>query len=143
MNEGERALAIAEIRSLKARYWHCVDLRDAEGLRACFADDAVIPAHGDIRETRDADGFVANLVASLRVTRSLHLGGPGDIALESADRARGVWAVEDRIWALDGVTNTPFRTLHGWGHYHDEYVRTAKGWRIQSFRLDRVRVDIT
>ena len=27
------------------------------------------------------------------------------------------------------------------GHYHDEYVRTADGWRVTSSALERLRVD--
>ena len=142
MTDTERALAIAEIRNLKARYWHAVDTRDAAKLRAVFSPDAVMPAHGDIAETRDADGFVANLIRSLSGSVSLHMGGPGEIEILSEDTARGIWAMEDRIWAEEGST-LPFRSLHGWGHYHDEYRRTPEGWKIQSFILERVRVETT
>jgi hypothetical protein len=31
--------------------------------------------------------------------------------------------------------------MHGYGHYHETYVRLADGWRIKSIRLSRLRVD--
>lgn len=143
MTDLDRLLAIADIRSLKARYWHAVDRRDAAALRSVFAPDAVIPAHGDVAETRSADAFVDHLIRSLKGAASLHLGGPGDIAIFSDTDASGVWAMEDRIWAPAAGSALPFRTLHGWGHYHDQYRRTEAGWKIQSFILERVRVETT
>lgn len=143
MIDTERLEAIAEIQSLKARYWHAVDGQDMAALRDVFAPDAVIPAHGDIAETRSAEDFVANLIGMLRGARTHHFGGPGEITILSGSEARGVWAMEDRIWAPETGSNLPFRTLHGWGHYHDEYRRTEGGWKIQSFILKRVRVETT
>ena len=34
-------------------------------------------------------------------------------------------------------------TLHGFGHYHETYVRLDAGWRIRSSRLTRLRVEMT
>ncbi len=31
--------------------------------------------------------------------------------------------------------------LRGYGHYHEEYVRTADGWRVKSSTVKRLRVD--
>jgi hypothetical protein len=31
------------------------------------------------------------------------------------------------------------RTLHGFGHYHERYARTAAGWRIKTTILVRSR----
>jgi hypothetical protein len=31
--------------------------------------------------------------------------------------------------------------LRGYGHYHEDYVRTADGWRMQRTELKRLRVD--
>ena len=37
----------------------------------------------------------------------------------------------------DGST----RVIHGYGHYHEEYVRTPDGGRIRSTALTRLRED--
>ena len=34
-----------------------------------------------------------------------------------------------------------FSFLHGYGHYHETYVRTEAGWRIKSVRLTRLYVE--
>ena len=50
--------------------------------------------------------------------------------------------MEDRLYRTkqhpleDGSTY-----LHGFGHYHETYVRTPEGWRISSTRLTRLRVE--
>jgi hypothetical protein len=31
--------------------------------------------------------------------------------------------------------------MHGWGHYHETYVKGDGGWRIQTLTLTRLRVD--
>jgi hypothetical protein len=33
--------------------------------------------------------------------------------------------------------------IHGWGHYHETYVKLDVGWRILSTRLTRLRVEMT
>jgi hypothetical protein len=138
----ERLLAIEEIKTLRARYWIGVDTGRRDLLLSVFAPDAVIPKFGDIQETRTASDFVDNLIATLSQARTIHLGGTPDIRIVSDDRATGVWPMEDRIWAAEGAS-LRFSTLHGWGHYHDEYRRTEEGWKVQSFTLHRIRVDLT
>ena len=39
MTEGEKLLAIEEIKQLKARYFQCVDCKDWKGFSATFAAD--------------------------------------------------------------------------------------------------------
>ncbi|WP_121712109.1 nuclear transport factor 2 family protein [Streptomyces sp. E5N91] len=36
----------------------------------------------------------------------------------------------------------PFDSMHGFGHYHDDYRRTEGGWLIASSELTRLRLDI-
>ncbi len=65
-----------------------------------------------------------------------------DIEITSDGAAVGLWAMEDRLYRTkqhpldDGSTY-----LHGFGHYHETYVRTSAGWRISSTRLTRLRVE--
>jgi hypothetical protein len=33
--------------------------------------------------------------------------------------------------------------LHGWGHYHNEYVRLEDGWRIRATSVTRLRLEVT
>lgn len=141
MTPVDRLQAIEEIRQLRARYWLGIDTRDAAMLRGVFSTDAVIPAHGDIKQTRIADDFVAVVIRGFSNSKTLHHGGPGVITFQDDDNATGVWAMEDYIWNTAPSAALPFMKLHGWGHYHDNYRRTPEGWRIQSFILERLRVE--
>jgi len=43
--------------------------------------------------------------------------------------------MEDRLWWSPGG---PVRHLHGFGHYHETYEKTADGWRIKAMTLTRL-----
>lgn len=44
--------------------------------------------------------------------------------------------MEDHLYA----GGEPEQGLAGAGHYHEDYVRTVDGWRINRLRLSRIRV---
>jgi hypothetical protein len=66
------------------------------------------------------------------------------IEFTSDTEAKVIWAMEDRLYRTkeypleDGSTY-----LHGFGHYHETYVKLETGWRIRSSRLTRLRVEMT
>jgi len=37
----------------------------------------------------------------------------------------------------------PEFTLHGYGHYQEEYIKQGGAWRFQSIKLTRLRVDVS
>jgi hypothetical protein len=43
--------------------------------------------------------------------------------------------MEDELWWPAG---SPITHLHGYGHYHETYVKGADGWRIASMTLTRL-----
>jgi hypothetical protein len=145
--ESERLIAIEAIKTLKARYFRCMDTKDWAGLEAVFADDAEFDMRGEVADkSKAAEGlvvgatriaaFIRNAVETLVTAHHGHMPA---IELVSATEAKGIWAMEDVLRWPDGAA---IRTLHGYGHYHETYVLTPKGWRIQSSRLSRLRVDI-
>jgi hypothetical protein len=71
---------------------------------------------------------------------SVHHGHTPEIELTSDTTARGVWAMEDRLWWSNGDTE---EHLHGYGHYHEEYRKVDGTWLISSRKLTRLRVDVT
>jgi hypothetical protein len=142
----DRLAADADIRSLKARYFRCLDTKAWTDLEAVFAPDLV----ADLRDSgvernealivKGAAQYVSQFAPILERIVTVHHGHTPEIEIESATTARGVWAMEDKLWAQEGAP-APFRWMHGYGHYHETYVRLEAGWRIQTLRLTRLRVD--
>lgn len=143
----ERLVAIRAIEDLKARYFRTLDTKDWAGYRAVFADDLLADFRDSTLErdeanlTHGADAYVAGLAPVLHNVVTVHHGHMSEITIHSATTASGVWAMEDKLWPGEGSV-LPFRFMHGYGHYHETYVRQADGWRIQSIRLTRLRIDV-
>jgi hypothetical protein len=144
----EQLSAVEEIKQLKARYFRCMDTKDWAGLEAVFAADASLDMRGEAADpSKAAEGLVtggAKIAAFIRNAVedlvTVHHGHMPEIALTSDTTAKGIWAMED---ILRWPTGAAIKTLQGYGHYHETYTLTAAGWRIQTSRLSRLRVDIT
>jgi hypothetical protein len=66
------------------------------------------------------------------------------IEFTSDIEAKVIWAMEDRLYrSKEYPLYDGSMYLHGFGHYHETYVKTDAGWRIQSSRLTRLRVEMT
>jgi hypothetical protein len=143
----EELNALEAIRQLKARYFRGVDTKDAALLRAVFADGAETDFRSESPDRdpallqHDPDAFVRNTIGMLRGVTTAHAGFMPEIEFLSNTEARGRWSMTDQLWVEEGSGNPlPFRTLAGWGVYHDRYVLTAAGWRIAATRLERMKV---
>lgn len=136
-----------EIGELKARYFYSMDNKDWASLEAVFAPDLI----ADFREstggsdesqlTYGSKEYVEKLAAILDLVTTVHHGHMPQLFVESEREARGIWAMEDKLWPQPG-SELPFKWMHGYGYYHEQYVRLHDGWRIKEIRLTRLRVDI-
>jgi SnoaL-like domain len=140
VTEAERLAAYEEIKKLKARYFRAVDTKDWDLLAEVFAPDAISGPNekGDV--TNGLDAITERLRGALGEVQTVHQGHSPEIELTSATTASGIWAQEDRIWDFPKGTGG---TIHGFGHYHDSYVKLDGGWRIASTALARIRVETT
>ena len=143
MNDIERLVAIEEIKRVKARYFWGLDHKDWEyWAREVWAPDArlEVPEAGMVLEPRDT--MIAWVAQSVGDQVSVHHGHMPDIEFTSDTTAKVVWAMEDRLYRSaqypleDGSTY-----LHGFGHYHETYVKLDIGWRLLSSRLTRLRIE--
>lgn len=139
----EKLLAIEEIKRLKARYFYGLDHKDWQLWREeVFAPDAKLLVPEVNFEAAGIDAILDWVTARTADQVSIHHGHMPDIEISSADTARGVWAMEDRLYRSaahpmeDGTTY-----LHGFGHYRETYIRLDAGWRIHTTRLTRLRVE--
>ena len=124
------------IRQLKARYFRLMDTKQWEAWGECFTEDVVLettPNPGEQFVGRD--DVVRRVSAALADAVTVHHGHMPEIEILDADRATGIWAMFDQV-------DLPGLVLRGFGHYHDEYVRSGAHWRIHRSRLTRLRLDI-
>jgi hypothetical protein len=147
LDDASRLMAIAEIHALKGRYFRSMDEKDWAGLEAVFTPDCEMDfraaAGGNDEEMliRGASVYVARLAPMLADVVTVHHGHTPEIHIEMPDGARGIWAMEDKLWPSQ-TSALPFRRMHGYGHYHERYRRTADGWRIASIRLTRLHLEV-
>ena len=149
MTELERLLAIEDIKSLKARYFRCLDTKDFQGLRKVFAVDAVFDVGAAMEDPvlgappdalampamEGLEAIITGVEAVLRDAQSVHHGHMPEIEVTSEQTARGVWAMEDLVRTSDFE-------LWGYGHYHETYEKTDGHWLIKTLKLTRLRVTV-
>jgi hypothetical protein len=134
-----RLEAESAIRKLKARYLNACDAKDVAQIESCFTADAELdyPPIGKF----GVDGLIAAFtqIALQSPIVDVHQIHNGEIEVIDADHATA-------RWNLGFSTYDPragsFRLLGSF--YHDEYVRTADGWKIAKSRSEpRTIVDGT
>ena len=124
-------LAISE---LKARYCRLLDSKDWDGWAALFTSDFLLDSTGSGGpriEGRDA--FVASVRRSLETAVTVHHVHMPEITV-TGDAATAIWPMMDHLVWANG------RTLAGYGHYHDRYVRVGGDWLIAESRLTRLHM---
>lgn len=147
MNPLDRLVAIEAISRTKAEYFRCVDEQDWDGLVRVFTPDAetdmragVEPYNPDLL-SHDTQAFVQNTAFVLTGVKTAHFGYMPRIDMVSDTEATGVWSMEDWLWVPEGHTVLPAGRMHGWGHYHDRYVRVEDRWLMAATRLTRIKLE--
>jgi len=146
MTNAEVLMAQEQIQRLKAQYCRFLDTKQWEQWGDLFTRDATVAAAGDGEE---AKGMVAGREQIVRwvsdqVGKAVtvhHVFAP-EIEIESSSRATGVWAMEDIVTFAEDVPKRPFKSLNGFGHYHEIYIMDGGRWRIKSILLSRIKQDI-
>jgi hypothetical protein len=145
MDDIERLVAIQEIKQVKAKYFWGLDHKDWDlWRREVWAPDArlEVPEVDEVHEPLEKVIEAVSSQAGDQV--SVHHGHQPIITFTSDTEARVIWAMEDRLYRSkeyplhDGST-----WLHGFGHYHETYVKLDVGWRLHTTRLTRLRLEMT
>jgi hypothetical protein len=123
-----RKLEDAEaIRSLKARYLACCDLKDPQGMRDCFAPGPVRIDYGRIGVFDDRDQLVAifeQLGCHPHIVE-MHHGVNPQIDVLDDTHARGTWGLHYQM------IDTRERVITQLGaYYEDEYRKIDGNWKI-------------
>jgi hypothetical protein len=130
---------IEAIKQLKARYFRFMDTKDWAAMRTVFAPDVVVDVSSEGGGVfHGVDEFFAMLEPTLTPVVTVHHGHMPEIEVTSSTTARGVWAMEDHLQFPPGGE---VGEMHGYGHYHETYVKVDGQWHIASLKLTRLRVD--
>ena len=128
---------IEQIKQLKARYFRCMDTKDWTGFGQVFTKDAQLRwGEGEDEVFRGREQILESLAHILRDAITVHHGHMPEIEITGPGRARGVWAMFDRV-------EHPKYLLVGHGHYTETYAVEDGEWRIATTHLTRLKVERT
>ncbi|MEU6657637.1 nuclear transport factor 2 family protein [Streptomyces sp. NPDC046821] len=155
LSAAEKLLAIEEIKAVFSERLRCMDTKEWDVYPTLHTDDVVSETWGGLPSDKqpETDGERNRIVGkdhlakairnmldgSTRIT-SVHHAHTPIIELTSDTTARGIWAMEDKLWWTNGDHE---EHLHGYGHYHEEYRKVDGSWLISYRRLSRLREDLT
>lgn len=130
------------IKQLKARYFYCVDYKKWDSLRnEVFSEDCeVLMAEVRPEPYHGPDELLRVFEAQLVNVKTIHHGHMPIIELTSSTTATGLWAMEDILFVPAGKWKGAGGRFHGYGHYHEEYVKGDGGWRIKRLELSRLHM---
>lgn len=155
MDTAERNAAIEEIKQVFARRVRAMDTKDWALYETCHADDAWSESYGNIPTAHKPGGgdgrgmatgkkaitdFIRFMLDGRTKLTTVHHAHMPEITFTSDTTAKGIWAMEDHLWWRNGDKD---EFLHGYGHYHETYVKVDGRWLIQSRGLTRLRIDQT
>jgi hypothetical protein len=128
----------------KARYCRCLDEKDWDGYADTFIPDVILDTTGSGGgETRGREKLLLSVRASIEDAITVHQVHSPEMTLVDADTVSVIWAMQDRvIWSEARAKTIGKRSLTGFGHYRERYVRCDDGsWRIAHSRLTRLHID--
>lgn len=139
-----KLLDIEAIKNVKARYARAVDTKQWEELNQLFAPSpelTFLSSRGEVEMTfQDSAAFV-EVVKPIQSAKTAHHVHNPEIEILSATTAKAIWALEDQIQFPQNV-ESPFKTFHGYGHYHETYEKINGAWKIKTLRLERTYLNI-
>jgi hypothetical protein len=155
LTPAEQLLAIEAIKWTFSERLRCMDMKEWHIYPTLHTENVVSETWGGLPDDKQpqTDGTSNRIVGrdvltkaistmldgAIRVT-TVHHGHMPQIELTSDTTAKGVWAMEDKLWWTNGDHE---EHLHGYGHYHEEYEKVDGRWLISYRKLTRLREDRT
>lgn len=143
--------AIEQIKLLKSRYFQAVDEKDYDTIAMLFTADAVVDFSGEPQYHVGHHGVTEGevdpgswrviggaetgrvIATAVQDVVTVHQGHDPQIVITGPTTARGRWTLYDML-------EFPEETMHGFGHYVEEYVLHDNEWLISRLQLTRLRV---
>jgi hypothetical protein len=98
------------------------------------------PAGTLLSEVQGRAEIVAKLTKSVGKAQPIHHVFSAEIEILSPTTAKALWAMEDQIVQPEG-SKASFRTMRGYGHYHEHYRCVDNHWLIEKLELTRIKLE--
>ena len=134
---------LEDISQLKARYFRLMDTQQWDSWHDCFIDNVSATYEGAPRISKEEpedihitgrEELVEGVKKLMTGACSMHQGFMPEIEILSDEKATGIWAMFDYV-------RLPTCNFKGWGHYHEVYVRSSEGWKIEKIHLTRLHTE--
>jgi hypothetical protein len=139
MTTPETLHAVQELTRAKARYCFALDTRDWAAFGDLMTPDIeldVSDGNTGVPVITGRDQAVEMIRTSLTGAKTAHQVHTPLIEV-AGDEARVIWAMQDRVVWDSG------RSLTGYGHYHERWVRDRGDWKLAALRLTRLILEFT
>lgn len=125
-----------ELSNAKARYCRLLDTKDWAGFAKLMTEDFELDlsATSDLGVIRGREQAVAMIRSSIETAKTAHQVHTPEITL-NGDQALVIWAMQDRvIWSAE-------KSLTGYGHYNERWVKQNGEWKLAAQRLTRLMME--
>ena len=126
-DECRRLKDIEAIKSLKARYWYCVDNKLWDEVAECFAEESDLFGLS-LTQKKSIAKFYKRVVEPY-FTVTVHQGHNPEIELVSDTEAKGRWQLDQF-----GIEKGSKQGVRIGITYQDRYVKEGNAWKIKSIR---------
>lgn len=130
MDALEKLIACEDIRQLLSRRTRLIDGKHWDQLVDVYTDD-VVGHHVGAKGAQALVDTVSKVLDGVETVHQVHL---PEIVFTSPTTASAIVPMEDLLfWEKDGLKYWS----HGYGHYHQRFLKTDRGWRICDHKLTR------
>jgi len=144
-----------DIRTVMAKYVRNADYKNFVELANLFTESGTFTPQdvaGNALITMNGRNEIAGKITeSVGQATAIHHLFSYEVEVQSFDKVHAVFAMEDRLIRPENEesvtltdSNVPtFRTLHGFGHYHGDFVKIENTWYIEKLVQTRLKLDFT
>ena len=152
VSEVETLVAINEIREVMARYARHADHKEFEDLAGLFTPDGTFTPHqvdGSVwMHMEGREGIARTIAENVGDAQVLHQLFSYETDVLSPTSARSVVSMADMLIRPEGEAapspeQTAFKTMHGYGHYHGDFVKVDGRWYIKTLVQTRLKMEFT
>lgn len=143
-----------EVRELMARYVRYADQKNWKQLAGLFTPDGSFTplnvAGEALAVMKGRTGIMETIDKSVGSAVAIHHLFSYEIEATGDNTASGIFSMEDRLIrseeeAVNKRTDKipAFSQMHGYGHYHGDYVKIEEVWYIAKLVQTRIKLDFT